>query len=113
MRRFYCGKEDCRPKRKKTIYENRAVFHEYLWIDQFVWALAVYGLRMGYCASFDCSGVSQKIHLRKIEVGQGLAHDPHLREHRFLDATGLARTRQDSQGALWELPGRARSHQDA
>ena len=78
MRRFYCGKEDCGPKHKKTIYENRAVFHEYLWIDQFVWALAVYGLRMGYCASFDCSGVSQKIHLRKIDVGQGLAHDAHL-----------------------------------
>ena len=88
-------------------------FHEYLWIDQFVWAPAFYGLRMGYCASFDCSGVSQKIHMRKIEVGQGPAHDAQLTEARVLDAPGLARTRHDSQGALWVLPGRARSHQDA
>ena len=53
---------------------------------------------MGYCASLDCSGVSQKIHMRKIEVYQGPAHNAHLTESRFLDATGPARTCQDQPG---------------
>ena len=59
------------------------VIKEYLWIDQFVWALAFYGLRMGYCASLDCSGVTQKIHMRKVEVEHGPAHDAHLAEFRI------------------------------
>ena len=51
------------------------VFHQFLWIDQFVWALALCGLRIRHCASVDCSGTTGKIHMREIEVGQGLATD--------------------------------------
>ena len=50
-------------------------FHQYFWIDQFVWACVVYGPRKHQSASVDCSGVIQKIHMRKIDVDQGLVHD--------------------------------------
>ena len=52
-----------------------SVFHQYLWIYVFVWALAFCGLRIRHCASVDCSGTTGKIHMREIEVGQGLATD--------------------------------------
>ena len=51
------------------------VFHQYLWIDQFVWARVVCGPRKHQSASVDCSGVIQKIHMRKIDLDQGLVHD--------------------------------------
>ena len=51
------------------------VFHQFLWIDQFVWALVLCGLRIRHCASVDRSGTIGKIHMREIEVDQGLATD--------------------------------------
>ena len=47
------------------------VFHQYLWIDQFVWALVFCGIRYYQFASMDCSGDIQKIHMRKIWMIQG------------------------------------------
>ena len=43
----------------------------------FVWALAFCELRVGCCASVDCSGVIRKIHVSEIEVDQGVAHACH------------------------------------
>ena len=51
------------------------VIHQYLRIDVFVWALVVCGIRYYQSASMDCSGAIQKIHMRKIRLGQGLVHD--------------------------------------
>ena len=51
------------------------VIHQYLWIDQFVWALVLCGIRYYQFATMDCSGAIQKIHMRKIRVGQGRVHD--------------------------------------
>ena len=48
------------------------IIHQYLWIDQFVWALVFCGIRYYQSASMDCSGVIQKIHMRKIRQGQGV-----------------------------------------
>ena len=48
------------------------VIHQYLWIDQFVWALVVCGIRYYQSASMDCSGDVKKIHMRKIRLDQGL-----------------------------------------
>ena len=50
------------------------VIHEYLWIDQFVWALVLCGIRYYQSASMDCSGAIQKIHMRKIRLDQGPVH---------------------------------------
>ncbi len=47
------------------------VIHQYLWIDQFVWAIVFCGIRYYQSASMDCSGVTQKIHMRKIRRDQG------------------------------------------
>ena len=46
-------------------------FHEYLKIDQFVWAGFFCGTRIHQSASMDCDGVTQKIHMREIGRGQG------------------------------------------
>ena len=43
----------------------------------FVWARALCGLRIGCCASVDCSGTIRKIHVAEIHVGQGVAHACH------------------------------------
>ena len=51
------------------------VFHEYLKIDQFVWANFFCGTRIHQSASMDCNGVIQKIHMRKIGRDQGPVHD--------------------------------------
>ena len=51
------------------------VYHQYLRIAQFVWARALCGTRYYQSASVDCSGVIQKIHMRKIRLDQGLVHD--------------------------------------
>ena len=38
----------------------------------FVWALVFSGLRYHQSASIECNGATQKIHMRKFSVGQGL-----------------------------------------
>ena len=47
MREYYSTREDSRPRPNRTTYANLMVFHWYLWIDQFVWAHALCGLRRG------------------------------------------------------------------
>ena len=74
-RRYICVREDCRQYQAEIMYNFVMVFHQYLRIGQFVWARVLYGTRYYQSASLDCSGVIQKIHMRKIEVGQGLVHD--------------------------------------
>ena len=64
MKGYYSGKEDSRPKPKKTIYENVTVSHQYLWIDQFVWALALCEIRISCPAVVDCNGTIRKIHMK-------------------------------------------------
>ena len=51
------------------------VFHQYLWIYVFVWARVLCGTRRHQSASLDCSGVIQKINVRKIWLDQGVARD--------------------------------------
>ena len=41
----------------------------------FVWAELVCGTRTYQFAPVDCSGVIQKIYMRKIDPGQGRVHD--------------------------------------
>ena len=48
------------------------VYHQYLRIGEFVWARVLCGTRYYQSASVDCSGVIQKIHMRKIGLVQGL-----------------------------------------
>ena len=65
------GRFDSRPRPKKTIYDFVMVFHQYLEIAQFVWDRAVCGARYWVGAGCGCSGVAQKIHMRKIRLYQG------------------------------------------
>ena len=51
------------------------VFHQYLRMNVFVWDRVVCGTRYYQCACLDCSGAIQKIHMRKIRLGQGIVHD--------------------------------------
>ena len=51
------------------------VFLDFLGIDQFVWARVFCELRIRCCASVDCGGVAQKIHMRKIALNQGSVAD--------------------------------------
>ena len=55
--------------------KNLVVFHQYLWIDQFVWARALCGTRYLCFLSVDPSDRSGKILEPKIEWGQGLTTD--------------------------------------
>ena len=48
------------------------VFHQYLRIGQFVWALVLCGTRYYQSASVDCGGVILRIHMMEIEVRQGI-----------------------------------------
>ena len=48
------------------------VFHQYLRIGELVLDLVLCGTRYYHCASVDCSGVIQKIHMREIELDQCL-----------------------------------------
>ena len=57
------------------MYTFVVVFHQYLRIHKFVWARVLCGTRYYQSASLDCSGVIQKIHMRKIEIRQGPVHD--------------------------------------
>ena len=77
------GQEDCRPRPGKTMCRIWSVFHQYLWVFVFVWARAVCGTRYWVGAGCGCRAVLQKINMRKIEVGQGPAHDAHLTDFRI------------------------------
>ena len=72
-RGYICAREDCRQYQCETLCIFVMVFHQYLRIGQFVWDLVLLGTRYYHCASVDCSGVIRKIHMREIEVEQGLA----------------------------------------
>ena len=69
-----CVRDDCRQYQGETIYAFVMVIHEYLRIDVFVLALVFCGIRYYQSASMDCSGVIQKIHMRKIRLLQGQIH---------------------------------------
>ena len=77
-KRNYDGREDCRPRPGETICRIWLVFLHYLWIYVFVWGRVLCGTRKHQSASVDCNGVIQKIHTRKIRLGQGLVHDEEL-----------------------------------
>ena len=66
-----CVREDCRQYQGETIYSFEMVICRYLWIYVFVWALVFCEPRYDQSASIVCNGVTQKIHMRKIEVDQG------------------------------------------
>ena len=72
-RGYITAREDCRPIPGETIYVFVMVFHEYLRIGQFFWALVLCGTRYYQSASVDCSGTIQKIHVSKIQWHQGAA----------------------------------------
>ena len=57
------------------MYIFMTVYLQYLRIHQFVWVRVLCGTRYYQCASLDCSGTIQKIHVRKVEVHQGVVHD--------------------------------------
>ena len=71
-RRYISGRGDCGQYQAETIYDFVMVFHQYLRIGQFVWALVLCGTRYYQSASVDCSGIIQKIHMRELEVRQGI-----------------------------------------
>ena len=49
------------------------VSYQYSRIGQFVWALVLFAKIYCHCASVDCSGAIQGIHMREIEGSQGIA----------------------------------------
>ena len=65
-RRYICVREDCRQYQGETMCIFVMVFHQYLRIDQFVWARVLLGTRYYQSAFVDCSGVIQKIHMRDL-----------------------------------------------
>ena len=65
-RKYICVREDCRQYEAETMCKFEMVFIKYLRIGQFVWARVLCGTRSYQSASLDCSGVIQKIHMRKI-----------------------------------------------
>ena len=71
-RRYYAGKGDGEQYQAETSCKFEMVIWSYLWIHQFVWAGVFSGPRYGQSASMDCSGVIQKIHMRKIWRAQDL-----------------------------------------
>ena len=60
-------REDCKPRPKKTMYISVMVSLQHLRIPTIVWARVLLGARYYQVASVDCSGVIQKIHMRKNE----------------------------------------------
>ena len=56
-RGYICVREDCGQYQVEKIYDFVMVFHQYLRIGQFVWALVWCGTRYYQSASVDCSGV--------------------------------------------------------
>ena len=62
----------------------------------FVWALVFSGLRYYQSASIECNGVTQKIHMRKIAVDQGLVSL--MENDRFHDQRPLDKPKWKCQG---------------
>ena len=73
-RRYICVREDCGQYQAETMCIFVMVFHQYLRNGEFVLDLVLCGTRYYQSASLDCSGVIQKIHMRKIRRGQGLVN---------------------------------------
>ena len=69
---------------------------KYLWILVFVWALVFSGLRYYQSASIECNGVTQKIHMRKFAVAQGLVSI--MEKDRFHDQRPLDKPKWKCQG---------------
>ena len=61
------------PRPKKTTYNIWLDFHEYLWIEVFVWARGLCEIRISCPASVDPGGATGKIHMRKIRLHQSVA----------------------------------------
>ena len=72
---IYVGKGRRQASTCETIYKFGMIISQYLKIYVFVWARVLCGTRKHQSASVDCSGVIQKIHMRKIRLGQGRVHD--------------------------------------
>ena len=70
-RRYISAREDRRQYQAETMNDFVIVYHQYLMIPQFVWALVWCGTRYYQSASLDCSGVIQKIYMSEPEVRQG------------------------------------------
>ena len=66
MRGYYSAGKIAGPDPRKLYMKNMTVFHLYLGMHQFVWARVFCGTGIGYPAAVDCSGSTQKIHIRKI-----------------------------------------------
>ena len=77
-RRYISVREDCRQYQGETICKFVMVYHQYLRMHVFVWAGVFCGTRHYQSASVDCSGVTQKIHMRKIRLHQGMVYDAKL-----------------------------------
>ena len=86
------GRVDSRPRPKKTIYKFGSVFLRFLEIAQFVWDRAVCGTRYWVGAGCGCSGVAQKIDMRKIRPIQGLVHDEEFVDFRDLGSLDEAKS---------------------
>ena len=91
-----CVREDCRQYEGETIYKFVMVICRYLWILVFVWALVFSGLIYYQSSSLDCSGLTQKIHMRKFTVHQGLVSI--MGNDRFHDQRPLDKLRWKCQG---------------
>ena len=70
-RGYNTAREDCRQYQAETRYMFVTVYLQFLRIHQFVWARVLCGTRYYQCASLDCSGTIQKIHMREIGWLQG------------------------------------------
>ena len=91
MIRYNWGREDSGPGPKKTMCENLVVFHWYLGMHQFVWARAFCEIRISCPAAVDCNVTIRKIHMRKIELEQGLVHDDEIQEFHGLRPSDKAK----------------------
>ena len=104
-RRSECVKEDCRQNQGETNYVFVTVFHQFLRIDQFVWALVLCGIRYYQNASWDSSWVgdqenpyekdwatSRSVHLMEIWHNSWLEDVRHAK----MDLSGPRETRQCS-----------------
>ena len=72
------------------------VISKSFWIVVFVWALVFCEPRYDQSASIECNGVTQKIHMRKFAVGQGLVSL--IENDRFHDQRPLDKPKWKCQG---------------
>ena len=87
------GWDDSRPRPDETIYTFWSVFLRFLEIAQFVWGRAVCGTRYWVGAGCGCSGVAQKIDMRKVRRTQGLVHDEEFVDFRGLEPLDKAKSK--------------------